>query len=390
VPALILSDDTVRDPIRLIGELRRHKVTRLLAVPSLLRSLLDSGREIGLELPHLKLWFASGEPLPRDLADRFAAFVPDGTLVNLYGSSEVAGDVTVGWVTPGSSSVDIGHPIANTQIHILDDELEPVPRGVPGRIYAAGANLARGYLRRPGLTAASFVPNPFGVHAGARMYDTGDRGRWLRDDTIEFLGRRDDQVKVRGFRVELGHVEHALLEHPRVTQVAVMLVDRSGVDRQLVAYVETDANTADLRSHARLRLPEHMVPGTFVRVDDLPLKPNGKIDRSAVAAIAAPVVSEHEYIAPATDAELRMSEMWSELLVADRVGSDDHFFELGGHSLLATRLVSLVRERLDIEMPLTLVFERPILGEMAAALEDLVMAEIDALSDDEMQCEPQT
>ena len=261
-------------------------------MPSLLRALLDSGREIGLELPRLERWFTSGEVLTPALADRFGEFLPGRELVNLYGSSEVAGDVTAGTVTPGSGWVTIGRAIANTRIHILDDRGVPVPVGVPGRIFAAGANVARGYHRRPALTAASFVPDPFSRRPGARMYDTGDRGRWRRDGTIEFLGRRDHQVKVRGVRVELGHVERALLDHPGVSQAAVLWTDAAADGGRLVVFVRSDADVADVRAHARRHLAEQMVPTTFVLVESLPLTSSGKIDRSALASLGAPAVSD--------------------------------------------------------------------------------------------------
>jgi amino acid adenylation domain-containing protein len=392
VPSVIVSGDDARDPSRLVDILARHGVTRLLVVPSLLRAILDSGREIGLELPRLRRWYSSGEVLPPTLAARFAEFVPDGELFNLYGSSEIAGDVTAGRVEPSSrsSSVTIGRPIDNTQIHILGPDGSPVPVGVPGRIYAAGANVARGYHARPSLTAASFVPDPFSSAAGARMYDTGDRGRWRRDGTIEFLGRRDHQVKVRGLRVELGHVERALADHPDVRQVAVVRSDRSDAGGHLVAFVAGDVDASDLRAHAGAHLTDVMVPALFVVLDELPLTPNGKVDRTALAGRDTTAVSDSAFVEPATDAERRMAESWSELLAIDRIGAEDHFFDLGGHSLLATRLVSAVRRRFGVEMPLAMVFERPTLRDLAAGLETLVMAQIDELSDEDLQRELET
>jgi acyl-coenzyme A synthetase/AMP-(fatty) acid ligase/acyl carrier protein len=342
-------------------------VTRFLVVPALLRMLLESGREIGLELPSLSTWFTSGEALTPELAQQFAAFVPDGRLFNLYGSSEVAGDVTAGEWT-GGEVVDIGRPIANTSIYILDDRLEPVPAGVPGRVHAAGANLARGYHRRPALTAAAFLPDPFSAVPGARMYDTGDRGRWRPDGTIEYLGRRDHQVKVRGARVELGQVEQVLLSYPGVRGVAAVLEGHGHGDVRLVAYVEADVREQDLRSHARARLPGYMVPATIVLLDRLPVRPNGKIDRRALRSTrATEIVDELE--APATEAERRLCGLWSSLLNVERIGRDADFFDLGGHSLLATRLVSLVRDQFGVELPLATIFEHPTLEAMAAALE---------------------
>ncbi len=357
-------------------------------MPSLLRALLDSGREIGLELPRLERWFTSGEVLTPALAERFGEFLPGRELVNLYGSSEIAGDVTAGTVTPGSGWVTIGRPIANTRIHILDDRGVPVPVGVPGRIFAAGANVARGYHRRPALTAASFVPDPFSRRPGARMYDTGDRGRWRRDGTIEFLGRRDHQVKVRGVRVELGHVERALLDHPGVSQAAVLWTDAAADGGHLVAFVRSDADVADVagprppasgRTDGARHVRARRVAPPDVERQDRPLG-----TRLAWALRPSPTA---QYVAPSTEAQQQMAEVWAELLDVERVGVEDDFFDLGGHSLLATRLVSLVRGRFGVEMPLTMVFERPELGEMAAGLEELIVTEIASMSDDEVHRE---
>jgi acyl-coenzyme A synthetase/AMP-(fatty) acid ligase/acyl carrier protein len=329
--------------------------------------MLDSGLEIGLELPLLHWWFTSGEPLSDSLVERFASFVPEARLVNLYGSSEVAGDVTFGQVEPGRC--DIGRPIANTTVRILDEHLTPVPIGVPGRIYVGGANLARGYHDQPAQTAASFVPDPVSDLPGVRLYDTGDRGRWRRNGCIEFLGRRDHQVKVRGYRVELGHVERSLREHPEVVDAVVALVRLNEYNERLTAFVQSTATIDELRSHARRILPEFMVPGAFVNVDVMPRKPNGKLDRSALSAIATPAVREPRHIAPTTDVQRHLAQMWTELLGIQRVSIDDNFFELGGHSLLATRLVSLVRDRLDVEVRLATIFERAVLRDMANEIE---------------------
>ena len=314
VPAVIVDDDTARNPDALIDLLAEHRVSRLLTVPSLLRALLDSGREIGIDLPHLTLWCSSGEALTTELVDRFHSFVPDGTLVNLYGSSEVVGDVTCGRVVPGGGPVDIGTPIANTTIHILDDNLSPVPAGVCGRLFVEGASVTRGYHDQPALTAERFVPNPLAATPGERMYDTGDGGRWLRNGRIELLGRTDHQVKIRGHRIELGHVEQVLLEHPDVDGAAVVVIERNGHDRHLVAHVQTELGATELRVHARAHLSAHMVPSVFMPVSELPLKPNGKVDRTALERSSLGIEADRVVVPPATDAEHVVKEMWDELL----------------------------------------------------------------------------
>ncbi len=274
---------------RLISTLRDHRVTRTVMVPSLLKALLATQPELDLTLPDLKYWFTSGEELPVDLCGEFQRRMPGRKLINLYGSSEVAADVT--WfdtseLSRDAATVPIGRPIANTRIHILDHYRNPVPIGVPGEIYVGGVGLATGYHNRPELTAERFTKDPFSDKAGARLYRTGDRGRYRADGAIEFLGRVDHQVQIRGFRVELGEIEAALRQHPQVTDTVVVPIDDGLGEVSIVGYVVPKGSglplAGDLRQFLKGKLLDYMIPSAFVMIEALPLTPNGKLDRRAL------------------------------------------------------------------------------------------------------------
>jgi amino acid adenylation domain-containing protein/non-ribosomal peptide synthase protein (TIGR01720 family) len=296
------------------------------------------------------------------------------SLHNHYGPSET--HVVTAFTFPPAGSwpgqVPIGRPLANTQIHILDEEGSPVPVGVAGELFIGGSGLARGYLYRPSLTAERFVPNPFSLGGGARLYRTGDRARWRPDGELEFLGRRDFQVKVRGFRVELGEIEAVLSEHPAVQQCAVVSRVDGRTEAQLVAYIVADPgySAMELKSHLRKRLPEHMVPTTFVALDRLPLTANRKVNRAALPPPdgARPEL-EGMYVAPRSPVEEELARMWAALLGVGRVGVHDGFFDLGGHSLLATQLISRVREAFGVELSPRDLFDAPTVAGLARTVE---------------------
>jgi amino acid adenylation domain-containing protein len=267
-------------------------------------------------------------------------------------------------------SVPIGRPIANTQVYVLDGQMRPLPTGVPGELYLSGAGVARGYLRRSGLTAERFLPNPFSDEGGARLYRTGDRVRYTAAGELEFLGRVDNQVKVRGYRVELGEIEATLAQHHAVRDVAVVALDGISNEKYLAAYLvamDEPLSTAELRSHLRARLPEYMVPAAFIFMDSLPHTPNGKVDRAAlpVPDSAAPASA----LAPRTATEELLAGIWAEVLKRTDVGIRDNFFELGGHSLLATQVMSRVRGVFGIEVGLRQLFEGPTVETLAATIE---------------------
>jgi acyl carrier protein len=369
--------------------------------------------------------------LPIDLCRRFHEQIPHCVLLNLYGSSEVAADAT--WYDTrqiGSlQSVPIGRPIANTQIYILDRCLQPVPVGVPGELYVGGANLARGYFSRPELTAERFLE--FGDEQSRiqnpkpTIYKTGDLARYRPDGTIEYLGRLDHQVKIRGVRIELGEIESVLRRHPAVRDaVVVARADTPGAMR-LVAYVvmgdedqvlgdrkpeleehshrsdtrHPTPNTRSLRAWLRERLPEHTLPASVVVLETLPLTPNGKVDRRALPPPdqARPELTT-SYAAPSTAVEELLAAIWADVLGLERVGIHDNFFELGGYSLKAVQVMSRVREVCEVELPpLRTLFEAPTVADLARAISrrqiaqtdpaalDQLLAEITQLSQDELE-----
>ena len=376
VPAVIVPERAARDPHELIDRLAACGATRVLMVPSQLQAVLDCGREVGLELPRLRTWFVSGEVLPSTLARRFHEYVPDGRLVNLYGSSEVAGDVSFS-VRDGAGSGDpvtIGRPIANTELHVLDGAGRSTPMGVPGRLFVGGANVARGYWRRPRLTAERFVPDPFAGEPGARMYDTGDRVRWLERGELDYCGRVDRQIKRRGHRIELDGVTHVLHEHAGVRAAAVVAVATGGGLDRLVAFYEGDATPADLQQHARRHLPGPAVPDQFVAAVELPRRPNGKIDPDRLVALAGDRPAAEDHVGPRNGVERAVAEIWRDVLDLRQVSMNDNFFDVGGHSLLATRVASLLRDRFGVTVPLQAVFEHPTAAELAAYLDGAVTA----------------
>ncbi|MDT5270380.1 MAG: hypothetical protein QOH49_2566, partial [Acidobacteriota bacterium] len=349
-----------------------ERITTLHFVPSMLSVFLEEQK--GRPLPSLRRVICSGEALPFELQERF--FASQGAeLHNLYGPTEAAVDVTY-WACRRDGelrTVPIGQPIANTQIYLLDSRLRPVPVGVGGELHIGGVNVGRGYLGRPGLTAEKFIPDPFSVEPGARLYKTGDLARFLPGGEIEYVGRLDYQVKVRGFRIELGEIEAALARHPSVRECAVLVKEEQG-DKRLFAYLVAPqgADTAALRSHLKSELPDYMIPSGFVVLPELPLTPNGKLDRRALveATPAGPAAASSAYVAPRTAVEEVVAGVWGEVLRVGRVGTRDDFFELGGHSLLATRVASRLRDVFGVALPLRRLFEQPTVEALSRTIED--------------------
>ena len=321
-----------RDPEYLAGVLRGEGVTTVHFVPSMLAAFL--AHPAASASTALRRVVCSGEALPDALADRFHQVLPGVELHNLYGPTEAAVDVTAAACPPGAS-VTLGGPIANTSVHVVDAAGLLAPVGVAGELWIGGVQVARGYLDRPELTADRFIDNPFGE---GRVYRTGDMVRWRPDGSLDYLGRLDFQVKVRGFRVEPGEVESCLTEHPSVREAVVVAGDHA-----LVAYLTGAADPAAVREHAAAALPEHMVPAAFVVLDALPLTANGKVDRAALPAPGADAIPARGYEPPVSLTESAIARIWAELLGRDRVGRHDSFFELGGHSLLAITLMERMR-----------------------------------------------
>jgi acyl-coenzyme A synthetase/AMP-(fatty) acid ligase len=369
---LVLARPGAHGDAAYLGQLiQRAGVTTLHFVPSMLQAFLDAGA--AAPCGSLRRVICSGEALGYELMERAMDALPSAGIHNLYGPTEAAVDVTY-WAAERRERriVPIGRPVANTRILVLDGALGPVPAGVAGELYIGGVQVGRGYLGRPATTAERFVPDPFAAEAGARMYRTGDRARWTADGEVEYLGRADFQVKVRGFRIELGEIEARLLEHPAVhAAVVVARADASGGTR-LVAYCVADGGVEveALRAHLSARLPEHMVPAAYVRLDALPLSPNGKLDRGALPAPADDAYARHGYEAPVGETEQALAEIWAEMLGLERVGRRDDFFDLGGHSLLAARVASRAGERFGAHVSATAVFLHPTLAALAQAVDE--------------------
>ena len=384
VPTLILPTDRLKDTFALVDALADAGVTRIWLVPSLLRAILDAYPDLGERLPRLRFWVSSGEALDLELYERFRSTMPHADLYNLYGTSE-AWDVT--WYDPQREAppigrVPIGRPIWNMRCYVLDRRGRPVPQGVVGDLHVGGIGLARGYLHRPELTAATFGPDPFSPVPGARMYRTGDLARYRADGTIEYIGRADHQVKLRGYRIELGEIEALLREHPAVRDAAALLRHDLPADPRLVAYIvlrsaaDTTQNGSSvvpqLRKFLTGKLPDYAVPSVFVVLDALPLTVSGKTDRFALPppGTARPQL-ERRYTAPATAAERVMVGIWQDVLGTQEIGVDDDFFaDLGGHSLLATQIVARARDTFAVELPLTRLFEEPSVRGLVGALLD--------------------
>jgi acyl carrier protein len=312
--------------------------------------------------------------------ERFFERLPGVELHNLYGPTEAAVDVT-SWrcEVRGDGRMPIGRPVANTRMYVLDEWQELVGVGVPGELYIGGVQVGRGYLHRSVLTAERFVPDPFSLETGARMYRTGDVARWLADGEIEYLGRADQQVKIRGQRIELGEIEAALRRANGVREAAVTVRETGEGEhawRGLVGYVVGEAVWEELREELQRELPEGMIPGVWVRLDQLPLTPSGKLDRRALPApdMARPQLRE-PFVAPRTPTEQTLSEIWSEILKVTPIGIHDDFFALGGDSLLATRLIFKTRSALHVEIPVRTIFEARTISGLAEYIEATSQAE---------------
>lgn len=352
-----------QDSAYLVQLMAAYQVTHLKLVPALLQMLLA---EPEFErCYYLRRVFCGGEVLPVELQERFFTRL-GAELYNLYGPTEACIDATY-WTCrpdPQQRRVPIGRPIANTQVYLLDPHLQPVPIGVPGELHIGGTALGRGYLNRPELTGEKFIPNPFSDEPGACLYKTGDLARYLPDGAIEFLGRIDHQVKIRGVRIELGEVEAVLAQHPAVRESLVTVREDAPGDKRLVAYVvpgqEPVPVSSELRAWLKEKLPDYMLPSAFVLLDALPLTPNGKVDRHTLPRPhQTRLEPEATFAVPCTPAEEVVASICSQVLGVKRIGLHDNFFELGGHSLLAIQVVSRLYKFFRVELPLLTLFEQP-------------------------------
>ena len=361
--------DVALTPQKFADEIRDRKITTIFLTTALFNLLAREVPGIFQPLRHLLFGGENVEPgWVREVLEKGA---PE-RLLHVYGPTESTTFTT--WqkveVVQDTGTIPIGRPIANTEVYILDREMQPVPIGVAGELYIGGDGLARGYLKQPVLTAIRFVPHPFSAEPGQRLYRTGDVGRYRPDGAIEFLGRTDHQVKIRGFRVELGEIEGLLLQLPQVAQAVAMLREDVPGDKRLVAYVVpkngNELAVTELRADLREKLPPYMIPSAFVMLDALPLTPNGKVDHHALPPPDhIRTGAEEQYVAPRTPLEQSLARIWSEVLNVEQVGVHDNFFDLGGHSLLATQVVSRVREIMHVEVMLRDLFAAPTIAALA-------------------------
>jgi len=348
----------------LLSLLQKRQVTNVTLPPTALAALPEA------KLPFLRTIIVAGEACPPELVERWA---PGREFFNAYGPTETSVWVTVARCLDGGRKPLIGRPVDNFQTFVLDARMRPVPVGVAGELYVGGEGLARGYLKRPGLTAERFMPNPFSTRGGARLYRTGDLARYLRDGNIDFLARMDQQVKIRGFRVEPGEIEVELEADDRLCEAAVMVREDMPGQPQLVAYVVPQAGqsitVSELRAILKEKLPDFMIPSAFILLDRIPLTPNGKVDRKALPAPdeGRPLL-ESVYVPPQTEMEIKISDAWCKALRLQRVGVLDNFFDLGGHSLLMLRTQTLLQESLKRELPLIALFKYPTVATLAAHL----------------------
>jgi amino acid adenylation domain-containing protein len=387
-PVVIVPASKARNPAKLLGALSDAGVSRLVSVPTL-AGAVDIDKTPPAHRPRLQSWVLSGEALAAPLANGLSQAFPGCRVVNLYGSTEVTADATA-YVVAGDEvgMAPIGRPIPNMQVYVLDEAFEPVPVGVEGELFVAGVGLTRGYVDQPALSAERYLPNPFGA-PGARMFRTGDRARWRNDGQLEYLGRRDGQLKLRGLRIEPGEIEAALEAHPEVAAAAVVARDDAQGRHRLAAFIEARGAApavSELRSHLRRTLPDYMIPSVIVTLAALPRTSTGKLDRRALPTPAgAPQCVED---VPATPMEALVAGVWRGVLELAEVGVTDDFFEVGGHSLAVMRVIAQVFELTGLELPLQVAVETPTVRDMARWLDEAGPAAPPATAPPEPAAEP--
>jgi amino acid adenylation domain-containing protein len=370
--------------------LEQFKVTTMWLTAGLFHMMVESNPE---SLKNLRQLLSGGDVLSAPHVRKALTALKGCRLINGYGPTENTTFTCCHSMTDApevKDSVSIGLPVSNTQVYVLDDQLRPVPVGVSGELYAGGDGLARGYFKRPELTAEKFIPHPFSQHPGERLYKTGDVVKRTEDGRLEFLDRLDSQLKIRGYRIEPGEVEAVVRQQSEVQDVAVVARADGMDEKRLVAYIvmapERALSVTELRARLRDKLPEYMIPAFFVALEALPLTSNGKVDRRALPdpEMQRPDL-ELTFVAPRTPLEQAMADIWAEVLHIESVGIEDNFFELGGHSLLATQLISRLRDAFQVEVPLHALFDQPTIAALASIVEELLINEINSLTDDEAQ-----
>ncbi|MGQ0542988.1 MAG: non-ribosomal peptide synthetase, partial [Blastocatellia bacterium] len=367
---VIATTDRMGDPKALFELIHRQRITVLDFVPTFWRSCLTMLESLDTEVSYIdsvRLMLSASEALPLELANAISSrFKADARLVNMFGQTETTGIISVSHIEKeiddNTRIAPIGRPIGNTQVYILDGNLEPLPVGVAGEMHIGGAGLARGYLNQPELTAERFIRDPIEASGEGRLYKTGDLARYQANGEIEYLGRIDDQVKIRGFRIELGEIEAVLLQHGDVREAVVVAREDEAGDKRLAGYVvakgRKGVDIGEIRRYLKTKLPEHMVPSQFAALERLPLTPNGKVDRKALPEIGRSGGEEREgYEAPRDETEEKLAGIWGEVLGVEKIGVRENFFELGGHSLKAVRMFTVVEETFKKNIPLATLFE---------------------------------
>ncbi|MVT74322.1 non-ribosomal peptide synthetase [Bradyrhizobium cajani] len=381
----VCDNATVQDPVLLAREIAREAITVLEIVPSLLRVILDRMDEAPIQraFAKLRLLISTGEPLPVELCHAWFARCPKVPLINAYGASECSDDVSLHRLTKApaetTTNVPIGAPLPNTQLYVLDANLQPQPVGVVGELCIGGAGVGRGYVNDPAQSRQRFLPDPFTRQAGTRLYRSGDLARRRADGTIECLGRADHQVKIRGYRIELKEIEHALADHPGVRAGIVEPRREAGGDVRLIAHIVATSGSrisaSELREFLKRRLPEHAIPSAFLFLDQVPLNAHGKLDRSALLAPAQQEASGADAAVPARRfTEKVLSDIWIDLLKVESLGVTDNFFDLGGHSLLAGQVMARIARALGVSLPIKTIFEAPTIDELARRVDEAVAA----------------
>jgi acyl-CoA synthetase (AMP-forming)/AMP-acid ligase II/acyl carrier protein len=368
------------NPAALYELMLREKIDCAEFVPAVLRALTGYLQESDNKLAFMRLLICSSDAWPvADYRTVLALRGPNTRIVNAYGVTEATIDSTYfepedSETVQGNAFVPIGRPFPNTQAYVLDRHMEPSPIGVPGVLYLGGAGVARGYLNRPELNAEKFVPDPFREDPHARLYNPGDAARYLPDGNIEFLGRTDNQVKIRGFRIELGEIEAVIAGYAGVQQAVVAARELAPGQLGLVAYVVpvtgVPFDIPGLRAFLKGKLPAYMLPSAVELLEKIPLNANRKVDRKALPAPqkkSSDLVEQ--FVAPRTETEAKLTAIWSEVLQMSPIGVQDNFFALGGHSLMAIQVISRVRDRFGIEMPLRTLFENPTIAELSVAMQ---------------------
>ncbi|MUG96490.1 amino acid adenylation domain-containing protein, partial [Scytonema sp. UIC 10036] len=394
---VIVDIETVAIPEQLFKVLKSEEITVVELVPALFGGLLEHTSGIPSnerELPSLKWMMVVGEPVSVNWVNKWLQIYPEIKIVNAYGPTEAADDITQFIVDKplpeNQRTIPIGKPLANLNLYILDEQMKLLPIGAPGEICVSGIGVGAGYWKNEEKTKLSFVENPFAdasqklpANRADLIYKTGDLGRWLPDGNIEFLGRIDHQVKIRGFRVELGEIEAFLIQHQAVKETVVVVREENPDDKRLVAYVVPksefchDGSTSSeliqqLRDFLQEKLPGHMVPSAIVQLEALPLAPSGKINRAALPVPSYNQESKLGFVAPRTPTEQIVADIWGQVLKQENIGIHDNFFDLGGHSLLATQAISRLREAFKIELPLRSLFESPTVAQLVENIEKML------------------